>query len=103
MLACTAPIPSARYGASLDAVDPEDFATPDSVFQIGVEPHRVDVLTSIEGVTFDEAWPERLTMRIDGLDVLVLGRRQLIAKKRAVGRPQDLADVARLERGERRR
>ena len=93
----------ASYGAPLDAVRVDDFATEDNVFQIGVVPHRVDILTSIEGVSFDEAWRERLTLRLGDLDVLVLGRRQLIANKRAVGRPQDLSDVARLERGETRR
>jgi hypothetical protein len=61
-----------------------------------VSPHRIDLLTSIDGVAFDEAWPERVAVPIDGLEVSVISRRHLIANKRATGRPQYLADIARL-------
>jgi hypothetical protein len=71
----------------------EDFAADDVVFQIGVVPRRIDVLTSIDGVAFEEAWPERLTARVAGLDVPVIGRTHLIRNKRATGRPKDLVDA----------
>lgn len=86
-----------RFGAPLEGVSEADLATPDNVLQIGVPPRRVDVLTSIDGVDFAEAWPARLDVTVEGMEVPMLGREHLIRNKRAVGRPQDLADVARLE------
>ena len=65
-------------------------------FQIGVSPRRIDILTTIEGVDFEEAWPERVTIEIEGLTVPVIGRKHLIANKRALGCQQDLADIERL-------
>ncbi len=85
-----------RFGAPLDQLSVADLTTPDIVVQIGVSPRRIDVLTSIDGVEFDAAWPERVLVRVDELEVPVISRRHLVANKRATGRPQDLADVARL-------
>lgn len=85
------------FGAPLSDVDPEDFQTPDTVFQIGVSPRRIDILTSIEGVEFEDAWPQRMDIEIDGLTVPVIGRKHLIENKRALGRSQDLADIERLQ------
>jgi hypothetical protein len=65
-----------------------------------VPPLRVDVLTSIDGVSFSEAWPVRLTASFAGIVVPVLSRDHLIRNKRATGRTQDLADIERLEEGE---
>jgi hypothetical protein len=87
----------ARFCAPLAGVNTEDFASPDVVFQIGVAPRRIDVLTAIDGVAFEEAWPERLVARVAGLDVPVIGRSHLIRNKRAAGRPRDLADAEALE------
>lgn len=75
----------------------EDFTTRDNVFQIGVEPDRIDLLTSIDGVEFEEAWGNRIIAQIDGASVPVIGRQELIKNKKASGRPKDLADVAWLE------
>ncbi|MBM3318846.1 MAG: hypothetical protein FJY75_13440, partial [Candidatus Eisenbacteria bacterium] len=75
----------------------DDLAAPGLVFQIGLAPRRIDLLTSIEAVRFDEAWPRRKEVEIEGLRVPILGREDLLANKRASGRPQDLADVSRLE------
>lgn len=86
-----------RFGAPLEQVSTEDFAGPDLVFQVGVAPCRIDLLTSIDGVEFPDAWAERIEMELEGVPLHVLSRRHLIENKRAVGRPQDLADVARLE------
>jgi hypothetical protein len=74
-----------------------DFTTPDQVIQLGYPPVRVDLLTGITGVSFNEAWAGRSEGELDGLPVSMLGKAELIKNKRAVGRPQDLADVARLE------
>jgi hypothetical protein len=85
-----------RFGAALDRLSTSDLTMPDVVVQIGVSPRRIDLLTSIDGVAFDAAWPERVLVQIDGLEVPVISRSHLIANKRASGRPQDVADVARL-------
>lgn len=74
----------------------------DTVVQIGLPPRRVDLLTSISGVSFDAAWSGRFAHTVQGLAVPFLGREQLIANKRATGRTKDLADVEALERGEHR-
>ena len=87
------------FGAPLERLSVGDLATPDVVVQIGVSPRRVDVLTSIDGVDFDAAWPERVLVPVDGLEVPVISRRHLVANKRATGRPQDLADIARFGTG----
>lgn len=85
------------FGAPSDKFAIADFESADLILQIGVPPGRVDVITSIAGVVFDDAWPNRATIDLDDLKVSVLGRTDLLANKRAVGRPQDIADVQRLE------
>jgi hypothetical protein len=87
-----------RFGAPLRDLTPEDLTTPDLVFQIGVAPRRIDLLTSIDGVSFSEAWPQRVLVELEGMTFPVIGRAHLIRNKRASGRPQDLADLERLER-----
>jgi hypothetical protein len=85
------------FGAPLSDVDQEDFQTPDTVFQIGVSPRRIDILTSIEGVKFEDAWSQRMDIEIDGLTVPVIGKKHLIQNKQALGRSQDRADIERLQ------
>jgi hypothetical protein len=86
------------FGAPLHDLGEEDLTRAGTVFQIGVAPMRIDVLTSIDGVAFDEAWTDRLTARFLELPVPVLSARHLIQNKRTVGRAQDLADVEALEK-----
>lgn len=78
-----------------------DLATPGLVFQVGVPPRRIDVLTEITGVAFDDAWPGRSVHRVGTLDVPFLGRAALLDNKRATGRTRDLADVEILEEPDR--
>lgn len=85
------------FGAPLFGLTAEDLTTPGVIFQLGVEPVRIDVLTSIAGVSFEEAWAGRFPTKFDDQAVAVLSREKLITNKRAVGRVQDLADVAWLE------
>jgi hypothetical protein len=73
------------------------FTAPDRVIQLGRAPNRIDLLTGIPGVSFDEAWSGRVETDLDGLRVCMIGRAALLRNKRATGRPQDLADVDRLE------
>jgi len=77
----------------------DDFLAPDHVVQLGYPPYRIDILTAIDGVTFDDAWSRRLTITSAGLTLPVIGRDDLIANKLASGRPRDLDDVDRIRRG----
>lgn len=85
------------FGAPLFDISIVDLSTPDVVFQIGVAPTRIDILTSIDGIIFDEAWPHRLLLPVGDHTVPVISKADLVRNKRAAGRPKDLADVAWLE------
>lgn len=89
------------FGAPLDAhgVSRADFEVPENVYQIGLPPRRIDVLTSISGVSFEEAHDSRIEIVLEGMTLPVLGRAALVKNKRAAGRPKDLLDVDMLERG----
>lgn len=85
-----------EFGFGDLGVEVADFAVGDNVVQLGYPPFRIDILTSIDGVDFDEAWTRRLQVRIGEVDVPFIAREDLIANKRATGRPQDLVDLDRL-------
>ena len=85
------------FGAPLHLLALDDLTSGDLVFQIGVVPSRIDILTDVGSLPFEQAWEGRVTVDIQGLSVPVIGRRDLIVAKREAGRPQDLADVAELE------
>ncbi len=89
------------FGAPLQShgVSKDDFARTDLVYQMGIPPRRIDVLTAISGVSFEEAWPTRVEFEVAGRRVPFRGRDALIRNKRATGRLKDLADVERLEGG----
>lgn len=85
-----------QYGAPLDGLSPRDFMD-GSTFQIGQPPARVDLLQRIDGLTFDEAWQNRIEGHIDGeVEVNVISRGDLIRNKLASGREQDLLDAKKL-------
>jgi hypothetical protein len=87
-------------GAPLQDLTVEDLRTSGTVYQIGLPPVRIDILTRITGVEFEAAWRVRLDTPIDDLVVPVIGREALLANKRALGRTRDLADVELLESGD---
>jgi hypothetical protein len=87
----------AAFGAPTSRMTVEDFSAPDIVYQIGTAPRRIDILTSISGVEFEQAWEDRISVELDGLTVPVIGREHLLANKRASGRPRDLADAETLD------
>lgn len=91
----------AEFGAPLDQLSQEDLTEPEVVFQLGVVPSRIDILTSVTGVDFEDAWPRREVIDLDGVQVGVIAREDLIRNKKAVGRLRDLADIEELERGRR--
>ena len=70
---------------------------PGLTFQIGVEPRRIDSITEIDGVSFEQAYPNKVIVELEGLSIPVINRDDLLVNKKASGRPQDLADVAWLE------
>lgn len=90
----------ADFGAPVAAhgIGAADFSVPGNVYQIGLPPRRIDLLTEISGVSFDEAWSSRLHTTVGGIEVDVLGRESLLKNKRATGRAKDLVDVTALER-----
>jgi Nucleotidyl transferase of unknown function (DUF2204) len=71
-----------------------DFLEPEQIIQLGRVPSRIDLLTSLTGVTTDQAVDAKVSAIIDGIPVFVLGRDALIRNKRVVGQPQDLADLS---------
>ena len=87
----------AAFGAPLAGIKPEEFAKPDVICQLGVPPSRIDVLTSISGVSFDESWVRRYQSKFGDLSVPFISLDDLICNKRSVGRATDLIDCERLE------
>jgi hypothetical protein len=85
------------FGAPLHDLTVADLSRPGLIFQIGVAPLRIDVLTAIDGVQFDEAWPERVQVKFEDQPVAVLSRSHLVQNKRAADREQDRVDVHWLE------
>ena len=86
-----------RFGAPTKDLSASDFMSEGNVFQIGTAPRRIDILTRISGVTFEQAYANRVTISMEGIEVPVISLKDLILNKRASGRTQDLADVERLE------
>ena len=87
------------FGFASPGVTEQDSLDPDTVVQLGYEPVRIDLLTSIAGCSFDEAWDNRFTARYGSVEAIFIGKRELAAAKRASGRTQDLADLELLESG----
>ncbi|MFT3743405.1 MAG: nucleotidyltransferase [Pyrinomonadaceae bacterium] len=82
------------FGAPLTNISSADFTSDDNVVQIGVEPRRIDLMTQISGVTFDEAWVNKLLVKIEDLEVFVLSRQDLLRNKSATNRSKDKGDIA---------
>ena len=85
------------FRAPLGNLTETDLYTPDVVFQIGLPPRRIDLLTSIANVDFDEAWADRKPTIVSGIRFPVLGRAMFLKNKRSTGRAKDLADAEWLE------
>jgi hypothetical protein len=85
------------FGAPTTQISEADFSKPGIVFQIGVAPVRIDLITKVSGLEFDDAWPHRVEARYADQPVFVISRADLITNKKASARHQDLADVELLE------
>ena len=86
------------FGFSGIGIERGDFLKPDNVIQLGREPNRIDILTGISGVGFEEAWLNREQGNVSGISVCVISRDLLIKNKRAANRDKDQGDIRLLER-----
>ena len=83
----------ADFGMALPGISAADFERPDMVVQLGVPPVRIDLITSITGVTWDQAFAGRVEGMLGDVRVSYLGLDDFIVNKRATGRPKDLGDI----------
>ena len=88
------------FGAPLSDLTEDDLAKENTIFQIGLPPLRIDIITKIDGVAFAEAWPDRLEARFGDVPAFVISRQHLITNKKTSARLQDLADVEQLQETE---
>ena len=86
-----------RFGAALHGLSVDDLQKDDTIFQIGVAPRRIDMITGASGLQFEEAFTRAVKVDIDGLEVHIPSVDDLIRNKRASGRTKDLADAEALE------
>lgn len=84
------------FGFGETGITSGDFLEAGQVIQLGRAPNRIDLLTGISGVTWEEAWASRIPVVLDGFETQAIGKAELIRNKQTTGRPQGLADVARL-------
>ncbi len=84
------------FGFDSLGIGVEDFLEPGYVIQLGQPPARIDLLTSLTGLQFEECWSRRQLLRLNGLELPIISLEDLVANKRALGRNQDLADLEQL-------
>ena len=89
-----------EFGAPLANLTADDFTHQDYFYQMGIPPLRVDIMMSIPGVEFEEAWKNREVVELDKLKIPFISRSDLIRAKEASGRPQDKIDIDRLKEAE---
>jgi hypothetical protein len=87
------------FGAPLSELTQRDLSTPDVVFSMGLPPNQIDILTSIDGISFAQAWEARVAAAYGDVAVWYIAKPDLITNKKSVARLQDLADVEYLEKG----
>ncbi len=82
-----------QFGMASLGISVEDLSSEGKVVQMGYEPHRIDVMTSVTGVTFEQVWDSRAAGQLDGIPVSFIGRAALLRNKDATGRPKDRIDA----------
>jgi len=87
----------AAFGAPMAGIVEDDFCRPGVVYQLGVAPGRIDILTDLTGLAFEEAWRGRVRERLGEVEVDFIGREAFIKNKRATGRAKDLGDIEGME------
>ncbi|MGB8425547.1 MAG: nucleotidyltransferase [Desulfobacterales bacterium] len=88
----------ARFGAPLEQIEIDDFSMEGIIFQIGVIPRRIDLITKIDGVTYEEADEDKITLEVEGLQLPVISLIKLIKNKMATGREKDELDIKTLKK-----
>jgi hypothetical protein len=88
----------AKFGAPVFELSVDDFTAPDRIIQLGVEPCRIDLLTGVDGLNFDEAWQKKVSVSIGELMLYVLSKVDLLRNKLATGRDKDRGDIVWLEK-----
>jgi hypothetical protein len=86
----------AEFGVPFE-IEPDNFLEPNSVLQIGIEPNRIDILTDIDGLTFDDAWSNKEVASFGIIEAYTLEIHDLIKNKKASNRPKDKLDLVQLE------
>lgn len=86
------------FGAPLTDITIEDLCNPEMIYQVGLEPNRIDILMGIEGISFDKLWNNKQTKQYGKENLFVISPEDLVETKKIAGRPQDLLDVAKLQR-----
>ncbi len=89
-----------EFGAPLENLTSDDFAHEGYFYQMGRPPIRVDIMMSIPGIEFEDAWKKREIVKLDNFEILFISRSDLIRAKEASGRPQDKIDVEKLKEAE---
>lgn len=87
-----------KFGAPVSALTIEDLTSSDMIIQIGVEPCRIDLITGVDGLEFDEAWKNRLHISVDNIGFYILSMQDLLKNKVAAGREKDFGDIAWLKK-----
>jgi len=87
-----------EFGAPLSGLTENDFSQQGYFYQMGYPPMRVDIMMSIPGVKFDDAWNRSEQLTIDGIEMKFISKEDLIESKKASGRPQDLIDLENLKK-----
>ena len=86
-----------RFGAPLNNLTKEDLLKDGTIFQIGVAPKRIDIITTVTGLQFENTYQNSISVNIEGIEVRIPSIDDLILNKRATGRTKDLADAEALE------
>lgn len=86
-----------EFGAPLKNISPKDFTNKKTIYQIGVAPVRIDIITSISGSIFTEAWKNRRKTKYADVSINIIGVKDLIRSKKKTGRPQDFIDITQLK------
>jgi hypothetical protein len=87
-----------KFGAPMHQISVGDLSKDDMIFQIGVAPRRIDILTRISGVNFNEAWKDAIKVNVDGLVINILSAAHLVKNKLATGRSKDIEDAENLRK-----
>ena len=87
-----------EFGFGSIGIQTADLTAPGQIIQLGVKPNRIDILTSVSGVEFEQAWAGRVKGHLEGLPATFIGRDALIQNKESTGRAKDLGDVEELRK-----